>query len=105
MYISLFDQNDKDHLVHDDISSSWNTHWSYTNDRFERQLDQDLQLHQLKGKMFFVYKDNHRLTAWMRHISDFHNDDPAWHIAVDCIILDARGKNGVLLNAMADVNW
>lgn len=87
-------------LVDDEIASSWNNHWFYANDYFENDLAQDPQFHQFKGKMFFAYNGNHRLNAWMQHIVDFHNDDPMWHMALDCIILDARGKNEVL-----NVNW
>lgn len=105
LYVSLYDDGDKDLLVDDKIVTSWNSHWVDANDCFESDLAQDPQLHQFKGKMFYVYEGNHRITAWMRHIADHHNDHPTWHISVECIILDGRGRNGPLLNAMEDINW
>ena len=54
--------------------------------------------------MFFVWKGNHRVTAWRWHIERFHTEDPEWHYTVDCICLNAFGNVGVLLEAMHDVN-
>lgn len=105
MYVSLFDEDSRDLLVSPEIVSTWDEHWVNANTRFEDDLCGDVDLHQFQGKMFYVYEGNHRLTAWMREIAEFHQDDPSWHMRVDCIVLDARGKNGVLVNAMADVNW
>ena len=54
--------------------------------------------------MFFVYKSNHCLTAWWQHINKYHGSNAEWHLSFDCILLDARRQNGVLLNAMNDIN-
>lgn len=105
MYVSLFDVDDKALRLDYGIVRTWNNHWVDANNIFESNLAQDPELRQFSGKMFYVYEGNHRLTAWMRHIEDFHSNNPAWHITVDCIVLDGRGRNAVLLNAMADINW
>ena len=74
------------------------------NERFKEHLAQDEDLAPLSGKMFFVYEGNHRFTAWWQHINKYHGSDADWHLSVDCILLDACGQNGVLLNAMNDIN-
>ena len=65
----------------------------------------DLDLARFSGKMFYVWEGNHRVTAWWRHVNNFHRNDKAWHISVHCIVLDPRNKTAVLLDAMNDINW
>jgi hypothetical protein len=54
--------------------------------------------------MFFVCDGNLRLKAWTGLIKRLHSSDRSWHYSVDSICLDARGKGGLLLNAMHDIN-
>lgn len=96
MYVSLYDDKDKELLVNNEIVTSRNNHEVDANNCFENNLAQDPQVHQFWGKMFSAYEGNHRLTAWMQHIAEHHNDYPRWHISVECIILDRRGRNGPL---------
>lgn len=49
------------------------------------------------GKMFCVWEVNHRVSAWMRHVSHFHLEDPNWHNMVPCISLDSSNYVGILL--------
>ena len=104
LYVSPYNNFDHSLDVSDAIKDSWSDLWKVTNECFEERLAQDEDLAPLSGKMFFVYKGNHRLTAWTRHINKYHGSDADWHLSVDCIFLDARGQNGVLLNAMNDIN-
>ncbi len=83
----------------------WGPNWKRVNDDFELELEADEELAHYRGKMFFVWDGNHRVTAWMRHIRNCHADEPEWHIRVHCIILDPRGQVANLLNSMSDVNW
>ena len=105
LYVSLYGSSGKVSRVSegDDVWS--NPLWETLNDRFEATLLADPDLHQFSNKFFYVYEGNHRVTAWKRHIETFHIDDPDWYISPDCIILDGRQHDGLLLNAMNDVNW
>jgi hypothetical protein len=54
--------------------------------------------------MFFICDGNHRFKAWTGYIDRLHREDKDCHIAVDSICLDTKGKTGLLLNAMHDIN-
>ena len=56
------------------------------------------------GKMFCVWEVNHRASAWMRHVSHFHLEDPNWHNMVPCISLDSSNYVGVFLVIMHDID-
>ena len=104
LYVSIA-KNDGSCLdVTDETFSSWNQHWQRANQRFEEELDKDKDLLKFKGKMFYVWEGNHRVTAWLRHIERHHSDEECWHYSVDCIFLDPKDSVGVLLDAMNDVN-
>ena len=79
--------------------------WQHVNEEFKKELMADDDLAQLRGKMFYVWDGNHRVSAWMRHITNCHPMDLHWHKRVHCIVLDPRGQVANLLNAMSDVNW
>ncbi len=105
LYISAFNNLDVSCDVTDEIVQSWSPIWRKVNDEFEEELAADDDLAQLRGKMFYVWDGNHRVTAWTRHITKFHVDEEGWHYRVHCIVLDPRGSVARLLNAMSDVNW
>ena len=105
LYVALYN-NHKDSLeVSDDIIASWNDHWRAANNRFDAYLLADPNLAHMVGKMFYVWEGNHRLTAWWRYTNKFHNDEVKWHMPLWCIILDPKGNNDILLNAMNNINW
>ena len=104
LYVSPYNNFDRFLDISNAIKDSWSNLWKVANECFEERLVQDEDLAPLSGKMFFVYEGNHRLTAWWRHINKYHGSDADWHLSVDYILLDARGQNGVLLNAMNDIN-
>lgn len=105
LFISPFNHKEWSMDVSEDLVQKWGPHWRKVNDDFEKELEADEDLAQLRGRMFFVWDGNHRVTAWTRAISTSHADEPEWHIRVQCIVLDPRGHVGSLLNAMSDVNW
>ena len=104
LYVSPSNNFDGALDVSDAIKDSWSGFWKVANDCFEERLVQDEDLSPLSSKMFFVYEGNHCFMAWWRHINKYHGSDADWHLSVDCILLDACGQNGVLLNAMNDIN-
>ena len=105
LYVSAYNNLDEQLYVTDDIQASWSTFWQEANEEFDKMLQNDSDLAHLAGKMFYVWEGNHRLTAWWRHIQKHHSLDKAWHISVDCIVVDPRNCTAVFLNAMNDINW
>jgi hypothetical protein len=74
------------------------------NNHFDDQLRANKHLQHLQGKMFFICDGNHRFKAWTGYINRLHRDDRDWYIVVDSIVLDTKGKIGLLLNTMHDIN-
>ncbi len=105
LYLSVYNNLEVSRDVTDQITSQWSPLWQKVNLEFERKLEADDDLASLRGKMFYVWDGNHRVTAWTRHIKNFHADEEKWHYRVHCIMLDPRGQVALLLNAMSDVNW
>jgi hypothetical protein len=103
-YVSIFNEHGEEQSVKDEDTSNWGLHWTSVNDEFEAKLALNPHLQFLCGCMFFVCDGNHRLKAWTGYIQRLHSNDREWHYAVDSICLDARGKGGLLLNAMHDIN-
>ena len=92
-------------MVSNDIKDLWDDDWKVASNRFDAHLSANPDLAHMVGMMFYVWKDNHCLTAWWHHINKFHGSEVKWHMLVWCIVLDPRGNNGILLNAMNDINW
>ena len=105
LYVSIYNDRAETLDVTSDMYDSWSGLWQSANDRFAAELDADPDLARFSGKMFYVWEGNHRVTAWWRHVNNFHGNDEAWHISVHCIVLDPRNETGVLLDAMNDINW
>lgn len=78
--------------------------WRKENDVFEKHLSSVAKLKFLKNKKFFVCDGNHRLIAWMNHISRLHSADPSWHITDDCILLETKGRIELVMQIMHDIN-
>jgi hypothetical protein len=103
-YVSTNDMHRDERFVKDEDTSKWGPHWTAVNDEFEAMLDSNPHLKFLSGRMFFICNGNHWFKAWTGYISRLHKDDQEWHYFVDSICLDTRGKGGLLLNAMHDIN-
>lgn len=103
-YVSICNERGEERSLTLEDTMGWNEHWRNENSLFEARLQNSPHLKHLKGKMFFVCDGNHRLKAWTGFIARIHFDDRDWHISVDSICLDTRGKTALLLNAMHDIN-
>ena len=104
LYISMYNDKAESLDVSNDISDMWSGLWRSANDHFEANFGVDPDLAIFASKMFNVWEGNHRLTAWWRHINNFHDNNEIWHMSVHYIILDPRNETGVLLDAMNDIN-
>ena len=105
LYVSIYNDRAETLDVTSDMYDSWSSLWQSANDRFAAKLDADPDLARFSSKMFYVWEGNHQVTAWWRHVNNFHRNDEALHISVHCIVLDPRNETGVLLDAMNDINW
>ena len=103
-YVSICNERGEERSVTMEDTMGWNEHWRNENSLFELRLGNSPHLKHLQGKMFFVCDENHRLKAWTGFISRMHYDDREWHISIDSICLDTRGKSVLLLNAMHNIN-
>lgn len=104
-YVALENNEGKTMDVTDNIIDSWSENWVRANDAFEKILQADEDLKVFSGKMFMVWDGNHRLQAWLPIINRDHTHDPAWHYAVESIILDVKGDIATMLAALHEVNW
>ena len=105
LYVAIYNDKAETLDVTSDMFDSWSGLWQSANDRFEAELVADPDLAKFSSKMFYVWEGNHCITAWWRHVNNFHCDDEAWHISVHCIVLDPQNETSILLDAMDDINW
>jgi hypothetical protein len=103
-YVSICNEKGEERSVKNEDTSNWGPHWTSVNAKFVAKLALNPHLKFLSGRMFFVCDGNHRLKAWIGYISRLHSNDRKWHYSVDSICLNARGKGGLFLNAMHDIN-
>jgi hypothetical protein len=104
MYVSPYNNLDEVLHISDNIRASWSSLWQEFSNEFNSMLKKDSDLSHFIGKMFFVWEENHRLTAWFKHINKHHSMDKDWHLSVDCIVVDSRNCVAVFFNAMNDIN-
>lgn len=90
--------------ITDEELDTWGPLWREENELFEARLKANLHLCHMQGSKFFFCDGNHRFKTWARYISRLHKEDQAWHISMDFICLDTKGKIGLFLNAMHDFN-
>jgi hypothetical protein len=103
-YVSITNEQGEERLLEDVDTSDWGPHWTSVNTEFESKLASNPHLRFLCGKMFFICDGNHRFKAWTGYIFRLHRDERDWHYSVDSICLDTKGKAGLLMNAMHDIN-
>jgi hypothetical protein len=103
-YVSITNEHGEERFVKDVDTSKWDPHWTSVNKDFEVKLASNPHLRSLYGRMFFICDGNHCFKAWTCYIDKLHRDDLEWHYVVDNIFLDTRGKGGLLMNAMHDIN-
>jgi hypothetical protein len=103
-YVTLCNECREERAVTDKDTKNWDPLWIEANNLFESQLRANKHLQHLQGRMFFICDGNHRFKAWMGYIDRLHREDKDWHIVVDSICLDTKGKTRLLLNTMHDIN-
>jgi hypothetical protein len=103
-YVSITNEHREERHVKDVDTSNWGPDWTSVNTKFEAKLASNPHLSFLCGKMFFICDGNHWFKAWTGYIDKLHRDDREWHYSVDSICLNTKGKGGLLMNAMHDIN-
>ena len=77
LYVSIYNDKVETLDITSDMFDSWSDLWQSANDRFEAKLVADLDLAKFSGKMFYMWEENHCITAWWSHVNNFHHDDEA----------------------------
>ena len=103
-YVTITDEEGKTHEVTEAHKASWGPIWSAKNEEFNSFLMSVPELANLHNLMFFVCDGNHRRQAWLNHIERLHRTEEAWHCSVDSILLDTKGKIGVVMQVMHNNN-
>jgi hypothetical protein len=103
-YVSITNEHGDERFAKDVDTSNWGPHWTSVNNEFEAKLASNPHLCFLCGRMFFICDENHRFEAWTGYIDRLHQNDLKWHYSVDSICPDTKGKIGLLMNAMHDIN-
>jgi len=103
-YVTITDEEGKSHHVNEADKVSWGPIWSAKNDAFTSYLLSVPELAPYANLMFFVCDGNHRRQAWLNHIERLHKTEEAWHFSVDSILLDTKGKIGVVMQVMHNIN-
>ena len=107
-YVAATSSDGSKITVSSEIEETWNDEWKEENRKFEAILNQDYDLQQVSGLMFFVWDGNHRLEAWKRVIAAQREDLNKWYSESgnpDCMVLDIP-PHGVsqIQTAMHDIN-
>ena len=103
-YVSVTDEEGRTHEVSASVKASWGPIWSSKNDEFNSYLRSIPELASFENLMFFVCDGNHRRQAWLNHIQRLHKTEEAWHCSVDTILLDTKGKIGLVMQVMHNIN-
>lgn len=103
-YVSLTNEQGEMEMVTDADKEAWGPLWNEENDIFNAMLEEIPGLKNFQESKFFVCDGNHRLLAWTSYIKKQHTLDRSWHISVDSIILDTKGRIGDVMHAMHDIN-
>jgi hypothetical protein len=100
----LTDEEGRTLEVSEADKASWGPIWNAKNDEFNSYLRSIPELSSFENLMFFVCDGNHRRQAWLNHIQRLHKNEEAWHFSVDSILLDTKGKIGVVMQVMHNLN-
>ena len=103
-YVTITDEEGGTHEVTEADKESWGPIWCAKNEEFNTFLLSVPELANMTNLMFFVCDGNHRRQAWLNHIQRVHNTEEAWHCSVDSILLDTKGKNGLVMQVMHNIN-
>ena len=103
-YVTITNEEGKTHEVTEADNASWGPIWSAKNEQFNSFPLSVPELAVFTNLMFFVCDGNHRRQAWLNHIQRLHKTEEAWHCSVDSILLDTKGKIGVVMQVMHNIN-
>lgn len=103
-YVTTTDEEGKTVEVTDGAKALWSDIWNNKNDEFNKYLQSVPELANLTNVMFFVCDGNHRRQAWLNHIERLHKTNASWHYMVDSILLETKGKIGIVMQVMHDIN-
>jgi hypothetical protein len=103
-YVSItIEQGDSQEVTQQD-KEKWGPLWDEENEKFNKYLRGIPGMQDYVNMMFFVCDGNHRRLAWMNHIERLYKNEPSWHYSVDAIVLDTKGRIGLVMQVMHDIN-
>jgi hypothetical protein len=103
-YVTTTNEDGKTQEVIEADKASWGPIWNAKNDVFNTFLLSDPHLVRFTNLIFFVCDGNHRRQAWLNHIERLHRTEVYWHYLVDSILLDTKGKIGLVMQVMHNIN-
>ena len=103
-YVTTTNEDGKTQEVSEADKASWGPIWNAKNEVFNTFLLSDPHLARFTNLMFFVCDGNHRRQAWLNHIYRLHQSEESWHYLVDSILLDTKGKIGLVMQVMHNIN-
>lgn len=103
-YLSTTDEEGKSREISENDKAKWGPIWNQKNDEFNDFLLSIPELAPLTNMMFFICDGNHRYQAWWNHIERLHKTDESWHYSVDSILLDTKGRIGLVMQVMHNIN-
>ena len=103
-YLSTTDEEGKTREISESDKAKWGPIWNQKNDEFNDFLLSVPELAPLTNMMFFICDGNHRYQAWWNHIERLHKTDESWHYSVDSILLDTKGRIGLVMQVMHNIN-
>jgi len=103
-YASVSDEQGESGFFSEAEKAEWGPIWQKVNDEFNSELSSHIELKHLVDAKFYLCDGNHRRIAWMRHINRLYSANPLWHISVDTILLDTKGRVGAAMQVMHDIN-
>ena len=103
-YVSTTDEDGKTREVTEADKVKWGPIWAQKNDEFNNFLLTIPELASFTNMMFFICDGNHRFQAWTNHINRLHKMEESWHYLVDSILLDTKGRIGLVMQLMHNIN-
>ena len=103
-YLSTTDEAGEMRYFSDAEVHALDPFWQQAVQNFNSSMEANPETAFMKNMKFFVCDGNHRREAWMKHISRVHPHEWMWHISVDSIILETKGRIEVVMQVMHDIN-
>ncbi len=82
-----------------EIMSTWDKHWLAINEEFEAEIKGDSIWSCLSGKMFYVWRGDHRAASWMEVIKEVWSRDKERHVRIRAEFINPEPKHEVKLLA------